>query len=243
MRCSIPLYHFADRNRGMNLRFIPLLLLFFIYPVSGMKPEISGIIPTANITGHIFSGTSTADISTTFSYVTQSQFVPQASVSFPLPLLFLSAAAVLLTVCIIQRGFTVTSSRRDAIYNFIAENSGCQESQIVSSLGFSRGSVTHHLHKLEQTNRIISTQYHGTPRYYPKSSASLSQAKLSAVLSRKRPADIYRLIAENPDITQRELAKLSGLSEQTIRWHVKRLETDGIIQCRVEGKVKRYRIL
>ena len=230
----------------MNLRFIPLLLLFFIYPVSGMKPEISGIIPTANITGHIFSGTSTADISTTFIYLTQSQFVPQvpqASVSFPFPLLFLSAAAVLLTVCIIQRGFTVTSSRRDAIYNFIAENSGCQESQIVSSLGFSRGSVTHHLHKLEQTNRIISTQYHGTPRYYPKNSKSLSQAKLSAVLSRKRPADIYRLIAENPDITQRELAKLSGLSEQTIRWHLKRLETDGIIQCTVDGKIKRYRIL
>ena len=226
----------------MNLRFIPLLLLFFICPVSGMKPTISCIPSTFNVTvtSQIIPGTTTSSIPI---FLYQSEFVPQASVSFPFPLLFLSAAAVLLTVCIIQRGFTVTSSRRDAIYNFIAENSGCQESQIVSSLGFSRGSVTHHLHKLEQTNRIISTQYHGTPRYYPKSSASLSQAKLSAVLSRKRPADIYRLIAENPDITQRELAKLSGLSEQTIRWHVKRLETDGIIQCRVEGKVKRYRIL
>ena len=226
----------------MNLRFIPLLLLFFIYPVSGMKPTISCIPSTFNVTvtSQIIPGTTTSSIPI---FLYQSEFVPQDSVSFPLPLLFLSAAAVLLTVCMIQRGFTVTSSRRDAIYNFIAENSGCQESQIVSSLGFSRGSVTHHLHKLEQTNRIISTQYHGTPRYYPKSSASLSQAKLSAVLSRKRPADIYRLIAENPDITQRELAKLSGLSEQTIRWHVKRLETDGIIQCRVEGKVKRYRIL
>lgn len=230
----------------MNLRFIPLLLPFFIYPVSGMKPEISGIIPTANITGHIFSGTSTSDISTTFIYLTQSQFVPQvpqASVSFPLPLIFLSAAAVLLTVCIIQRGITATSSRRDTIYNFIAENSGCQESQIVSALGFSRGSVTHHLHKLEQTNRIISTQYHGTPRYYPKNSKSLSQAKLAAALSRTRPAEIYRLISENPNITQRELAKLSGLSEQTVRWHLKRLETDGIIQCTVDGKIKRYRIL
>lgn len=227
----------------MNLRFIPLLLPFFIYPVSGMKPEISGIIPTANITGQIYSGTTAFDTSTTFLYATQSQFVPQASVSIPFPLIFLSAATVLLTVCMIQRAVSSATSRRDTIYNFITENSGCQESMIISALGYSRGSVTHHLHKLEQTNRIISTQYHGTPRYYPKSSASLSQAKLSAALSRKRPADIYRLIAENPDITQRELAKLSGLSEQTIRWHVKRLETDGIIQCRVEGKVKRYRIL
>ena len=226
----------------MNLRFIPLLLPFFIYPVSGMKPTISCIPSTFNVTvtSQIIPGTTTSSIPI---FLSQSEFVPQASISFPLPLLFLSAAAVLLTVCIIQRGFTVTSSRRDAIYNFIAENSGCQESQIVSSLGFSRGSVTHHLHKLEQTNRIISTQYHGTPRYYPKNSKSLSQAKLAAALSRTRPAEIYRLISENPNITQRELAKLSGLSEQTIRWHVKRLETDGIIQCRVEGKVKRYRIL
>lgn len=229
----------------MNLRFIPLLLSLFIYPVSGMKPIISAIPSTFNVTltSQIITGT---DISSIPIFLYQSQFVPQvpqASISFPTPILFLSAAAVLITVCIIQRGFTVTSSRRDTIYDFIVENSGCQESQIVSSLGFSRGSVTHHLHKLEQTNRIISTQYHGTPRYYPKSSASLSQAKLAAVLSRTRPAEIYRLISENPDITQRELAKISGLSEQTIRWHVKRLETDGIIQCRVEGKVKRYRIL
>ena len=229
----------------MNLRFIPLLLPLFIYPVSGMKPIISAIPSTFNVTltSQIITGT---DISSIPIFLYQSQFVPQvpqASISFPTPLLFLSAAAVLITVCIIQRGFTVTSSRRDTIYNFIVENSGCQESQIVSALGFSRGSVTHHLHKLEQTNHIISTQYHGTPRYYPKSSASLSQAKLAAALSRKRPAEIYRLISENPDITQRELAKISGLSEQTIRWHVKRLETDGIIQCRVEGKVKRYRIL
>ena len=229
----------------MNLRFIPLLLPLFIYPVSGMKPIISAIPSTFNVTltSQIITGT---DISSIPIFLYQSQFVPkvpQASISFPTPLLFLSAAAVLITVCIIQRGFTVTSSRRDTIYDFIVENSGCQESQIVSALGFSRGSVTHHLHKLEQTNHIISTQYHGTPRYYPKSSASLSQAKLAAVLSRTRPAEIYRLISENPDITQRELAKISGLSEQTIRWHVKRLETDGIIQCRVEGKVKRYRIL
>ena len=229
----------------MNLRFIPLLLPLFIYPVSGMKPIISAIPSTFNVTltSQIITGT---DISSIPIFLYQSQFVPQvpqASISFPTPILFLSAAAVLITVCIIQRGFTVTSSRRDTIYDFIVENSGCQESQIVSALGFSRGSVTHHLHKLEQTNHIISTQYHGTPRYYPKSSASLSQAKLAAALSRKRPAEIYRLISENPDITQRELAKISGLSEQTIRWHVKRLETDGIIQCRVEGKVKRYRIL
>ena len=229
----------------MNLRFIPLLLPLFIYPVSGMKPIISAIPSTFNVTltSQIITGT---DISSIPIFLYQSQFVPQvpqASISFPTPILFLSAAAVLITVCIIQRGFTVTSSRRDTIYNFIVENSGCQESQIVSALGFSRGSVTHHLHKLEQTNHIISTQYHGTPRYYPKSSASLSQAKLAAALSRTRPAEIYRLISENPDITQRELAKISGLSEQTIRWHVKRLETDGIIQCRVEGKVKRYRTL
>ncbi len=229
----------------MNLRFIPLLLPLFIYPVSGMKPIISAIPSTFNVTltSQIITGTYISSIPI---FLYQSQFVPQvpqASISFPTPLLFLSAAAVLITVRIIQRGFTVTSSRRDTIYDFIVENSGCQESQIVSALGFSRGSVTHHLHKLEQTNHIISTQYHGTPRYYPKSSASLSQAKLAAALSRKRPAEIYRLISENPDITQRELAKISGLSEQTIRWHVKRLETDGIIQCRVEGKVKRYRIL
>ncbi len=229
----------------MNLRFIPLLLPLFIYPVSGMKPIISAIPSTFNVTltSQIITGTYISSIPI---FLYQSQFVPQvpqASISFPTPLLFLSAAAVLITVCIIQRGFTVTSSRRDTIYDFIVENSGCQESQIVSALGFSRGSVTHHLHKLEQTNHIISTQYHRTPRYYPKSSASLSQAKLAAALSRKRPAEIYRLISENPDITQRELAKISGLSEQTIRWHVKRLETDGIIQCRVEGKVKRYRIL
>ena len=229
----------------MNLRFIPLLLPLFIYPVSGMKPIISAIPSTFNVTltSQIITGTYISSIPI---FLYQSQFVPQvpqASISFPTPLLFLSAAAVLITVCIIQRGFTVTSSRRDTIYDFIVENSGCQESQIVSALGFSRGSVTHHLHKLEQTNHIISTQYHGTPKYYPKSSASLSQAKLAAALSRKRPAEIYRLISENPDSTQRELAKISGLSEQTIRWHVKRLETDGIIQCRVEGKVKRYRIL
>ena len=215
----------------MNLRFLPLFSLMFIYLVSGSISESTEASLKVNTT----IAPNQPDI---FSYVTS--FEPGTSI---LPLLFLSAAAVLLTVCIIQRGFTVTSSRRDTIYNFISENSGCQESQIVSSLGFSRGSVRHHLHKLEQTNRIISTQYHGTPRYYPKSSASLSQAKLAAVLSRTRPAEIYRLISENPDITQRELAKISGLSEQTIRWHVKRLETDGIIQCRVEGKVKKYRTL
>ena len=215
----------------MNLRFLPLFSLMLIYPVGGSLLESA----EASLKSNVTTGTPPQDV---FSYITS--FEPSIS---PFPLLFLSAAAVLLTVCIIQRGFTVTSSRRDAIYNFIAENSGCQESQIVSSLGFSRGSVTHHLHKLEQTNRIISTQYHGTPRYYPKNSKSLSQAKLAAALSRTRPAEIYRLISENPNITQRELAKLSGLSEQTVRWHLKRLETDGIIQCTVDGKIKRYRIL
>ena len=223
----------------MNLRFLPLFLGVLISPVSGMEPVISGVVPTANLTSQIITGTATV-------YVTQAQFVPitqPESISLPFPLLFLSAAAVLLTVCMIQRGVSASASRREIIYTFIAENSGCQESTIISALGYSRGSVTYHLHKLEQSNRIICTQYHGTPRYYLKSAETLARAKLSAVLSRKRPADIYRLIEENPNITQSELAELSGLSEQTIRWHLKRLELDGIIQCRVEGKVKRYRIL
>lgn len=223
----------------MNLRLLPLFLGVLVCPVSGMEPVISGVVPTVNLTSQIISGTATV-------YVTQSQFVPLVqpeSISLPFPLIFLSAAAVLLTVCMIQRAVSSAASRRDAIYNFIAENSGCQESTIISVLGYSRGSVTHHLHKLQQDNLIICTQYHGTPRYYPKSADSLARAKLSAVLSRRRPADIYRLIEVNPNITQRELAELSGLSEQTVRWHLKRLETDGIIQCRVEGKVKRYRTL
>lgn len=112
----------------MNLRFIPLLLPLFIYPVSGMKPIISAIPSTFNVTltSQIITGTYISSIPI---FLYQSQFVPQvpqASISFPTPLLFLSAAAVLITVCIIQRGFTVTSSRRDTIYDFIVENSGCQ---------------------------------------------------------------------------------------------------------------------
>lgn len=226
----------------MNFSFLPFSLGILVYPVGGMKPVLS--ISNINITTQMHSGTGVADVPTAFFYVL-SEFVPiaQPECSFPFPLIFLSAAAVLLTVCIIQRGITAVSSRRETIYNFIAENSGCQESTIITKLGYSRGSVTYHLHKLQQDNKIICTQYHGTPRYYPKSAESLARAKLSAVLSRRRPADIYRLIEEHPNITQSELAKLSGLSEQTVRWHVKRLETDGIIQCTQDGKVKKYRIL
>ena len=122
------------------------------------------------------------------------------------------------------------ASRPQRIAAFIAEHPGCSQKEIADATGFSRGSILYNLDRLERKKIVRAAAYFRSIRYFPvpNGGGSAMERTLRTVLTRKRPAQILREIAETPGIGKEELADRIGIAGTTLAWHLRRFGKSGI---------------
>ena len=88
---------------------------------------------------------------------------------------------------------------------------------------------TNEISKNEE-NFGITTQR--LPRDYPETTQRLSGVhpkNIQSIIMTKRD-EIIRVIKENPKITQAEMADLLGLTIDGVKYHIKKLKSEGILE-------------
>ena len=118
------------------------------------------------------------------------------------------------------------NSRTMQILSYLKEHPGVSETDIVNATGFSRGSVSYNLRKLLEDGRVSKI----SSRYYPyDASPSETEAKAEKVLGNKRRQRIFKIILENPGISQKQLSDEMQMPLSTLRWHLGKLEDANLI--------------
>ncbi|MBQ3570871.1 MAG: winged helix-turn-helix transcriptional regulator [Methanocorpusculum sp.] len=146
------------------------------------------------------------------------------------------SGALLMVINFARSALSVNpDSRAMQIQTYITEHPGCGESDLVKYLGYSRGSTAHQIQKLIRNNRIREVSYRSTIRYYPAGVPETETDLLSAASAKEKPAAIIKALGGGP-LTLSALSKETGYSLSSLRWHLTRLEEDGVISAEKKGK-------
>ena len=136
------------------------------------------------------------------------------------------SGAVLLSVNFVRS--VSPSSRRIQIQQYIEKHPGCSEADVVKNTGHSRNSTVHHIQKLIRENKIRKTPYHKTVRYYSADESSAEKDIINAARAKEKPAAIMSALEKKP-MTLSELESETGITVSSLRWHLAKLEEDGIV--------------
>ena len=129
------------------------------------------------------------------------------------------------------------SSRRIQIQQYIEKHPGCSEADVVKNTGHSRNSTVHHIQKLIRENKIRKTPYHKTVRYYSADESSAEKDIINAARAKEKPAAVLSAL-ERKSMTLSELESETGISAASLRWHLAKLEDDGIVSSdKIENTV------
>ena len=136
----------------------------------------------------------------------------------------------------VQKKERAPDSRREIIYQTIAAYPGISQNLIVDKTGFSRGSVRHHINALLSNQEIVTADIEGHARYIVQKTNidSKEQMIFISLLDKKNVAVLIELHKKS-DMGISELADAVGHKPNALRWRMKRLEENGIVQS-TEGK-------
>jgi WD40 repeat protein len=122
---------------------------------------------------------------------------------------------------------------RGMIRGYIIANPGDNYNSIKRALGLNNGALAYHLQVLEKARIIKSRQNGMYKRFYP---ASMNVPKENGT----QISEIQRLVLiksmESPGISQKEIAKLLGLSKGVINYHVRILNGKKMLRVEKRGK-------
>lgn len=147
------------------------------------------------------------------------------------------AGAVLCSVNFVRS--VAQSPRRLQIQQYIKENPGCSEADVVKNIGHSRNSTVHHIQKLIRENKIRETAYHKTVRYYSADNPETETDTINAARTKEKPAVILSAL-ERKSMTVSELEAETGISAASLRWYLAKLEEDGIVSSEKIGHTIYY---
>ena len=122
-----------------------------------------------------------------------------------------------------------TDSRHMIILEYLQKHPGAQQTEIIKATGFSRGSVSYNLKRLSQEMKIYKTK-DSIARYYTHDTYHTEKdRKAWKLLENESRMNIFKIIHNNPSISQRQLSKKSRIPMTTLRWHLDKLIGEELI--------------
>ncbi len=126
---------------------------------------------------------------------------------------------------------------RGQIYGHIMSHPGEHYNHIKAKLGVTNGTLSHHLRTLELQGYIKSHRDGTYKRFYPtgmkiprKKGIQLSDLQMGMVDA----------IRQTPGISQKDIAQIEGISQQSVSYNLAILERMGILDSTRDGVRKKY---
>jgi predicted transcriptional regulator len=128
---------------------------------------------------------------------------------------------------------------RGQIYGFIQSHPGEHYNHIKQALDVTNGTLSHHLRALE-IQGFVRSQRDGTyKRFYP---TDMKVPRTKGIQLSDLQIAIVDAIRQSPGISQKEIARREGISQQTVSYNLSVLGRMGILDVSREGMRKRYYI-
>jgi len=134
----------------------------------------------------------------------------------------------------LRKGHVLDNFERGRIFEHIRMNPGQHFSAIRDYLELNSGALTYHLHVLQEQEFIKSRTDGLYKRFYPA----------GMKVEKGQPSDIQDLIliklAENPGMTQKQMAQALGINVSTVNYHINMMVGAGVVRSKKAGKAKTY---
>jgi len=164
-----------------------------------------------------------------------------------------SGANPVLQAAVSFGGWTFTSgpylsanlSTRGEIVAYILTNPGVYLREVSEDLGLSLGVVQYHTWVLSKTGEIEECRTGKYRRFFGAAKYGETERQVISLLRQGTAGRILTLLSEEPLLRHTTLAQLLGISSQALTWHMKRLESMGVVESGVyQGQSKRaYRLV
>lgn len=143
-----------------------------------------------------------------------------------------------------RKAFLLHPTRRQ-IFKVICENPGAYFYNLAADLStenISSGTLSYHLKKLEESGIIQSEKMDGKRVYFPRKLRSRAAEKMYLILRNDNAEKIFQYIINNEGCYQNEIAREIESHHDTVRYHVEKLEEEGLIRREKERKKVRFYI-
>lgn len=111
--------------------------------------------------------------------------------------------------------------------------------EIADHLFVTRTAIVYHVRKLERLGLIFSLQQGNRRLHFPKSISGTVQRTMLGVFRLRNARHVVEALREDPTISWRSMARKLNLAPHTVRWHISRMEDEGLLRV-VEQAGRRH---
>ncbi|MGH2405360.1 MAG: winged helix-turn-helix transcriptional regulator, partial [bacterium] len=130
-----------------------------------------------------------------------------------------------------------TNNTRHEVYLRVAANPGASIQDIANMLHISHPTAAYHLKILEGNGLVVAMRDGNRSRFFKRSEALTSEEQRLVAANRgERTRQILEIVAQNPMIHRKELARRMSIPRTTVNWHVDRLLQMGLLAERRSGR-------
>ncbi|MGB0652936.1 MAG: winged helix-turn-helix transcriptional regulator [Thermoplasmatota archaeon] len=144
------------------------------------------------------------------------------------------------------KGNPLEHPRRELLFGYIKENPGATFREVVRGTEVPTGTARHHLSVLRRADIIVSHRHHETLRFFENHGRFEQSWHSVVVLRDPEMARLHAWLGKNPGSFQKEiLAAMDehGWSRSTTQNRLKRLQAEGLVSMRPQGRLKCYSVV
>lgn len=141
----------------------------------------------------------------------------------------------------IRGGNLFANDTRRQVYDCIRKNPGIHLRGIGKETDITLGTIRYHIDLLRRSHAIAVLEDRGYTHYFENSGTySASQQAVLKHMRNETTREILAVLAGNRFASRKDIAESLGIAGSTVTWHMKRLEEDGVIDVRTEGRYVSY---
>lgn len=130
---------------------------------------------------------------------------------------------------------------RRGIYECIRKNPGIHMRGILKETDVALGTLRYHINQLHRNHTIAILEDRGHTHYFENSGTySAEQQHVLKHMRNGTTRKILEVLAVNSFATRKDIAESLGIAGSTVTYHMKRLEEDGVIDVRSDGRFVKY---
>ncbi|WFN34107.1 winged helix-turn-helix transcriptional regulator [Methanogenium sp. S4BF] len=135
----------------------------------------------------------------------------------------------------------LANDTRRKIFDCIRRNPGIHLRGIGKETDITLGTLRYHIDQLRRSHTIAALEDRGYTHYFENSGTySASQQTVLKHMRNATTREILAVLAADRFATRKDIAESLDITGSTVTWHMKRLEEDGVIDVRTEGRSVSY---
>lgn len=142
----------------------------------------------------------------------------------------------------VDRGNVLEHGMRQELLATINTRPGIHLRELATQHGTAVTNTQWHLRKLEMAGLVKTQKMQGRRLYYPVQGGQATKVMAieNAALANPNASRVTDYLAANGGCCQSSLAEALRMNPGTVRWHLRKLETAGVVRSLQEGSQTRY---